>query len=395
MNPASRSRTGSRRRPSRRALQPGALPETLRVALVHKMPTPYRVPVFDMVDEQSGMDVTVVYSSRREPNRRWSLAEGRARSVYLTERLLNLGENKYVHLNWGVGRALRQIRPHVVMTNGFNVTDLLVILHAWRSGAGVVCQIDGTPDSERTLTWVHRLVRRAANRFTDAYAGPSEKSLQLFRSFGAGDGQVFWSPLAVDNAAFTAPPLEERRFDLLFSGRLTEVKNPLYAVRVAGRAAERLDRRVSLLVIGSGELEQAMRDEAERFPLLDLVFSGFLQQDELPAAYASAKVFLFPTTWDPWGLVANEAAAAGTPTIVSPEAGAADELIRDDLEGLVVPLDEGCWVDATVRLLTDEDEWGRLSSGAREHVAGYTWRAAAAGFVDAFRTAASAARGRR
>ncbi|MFD1720164.1 glycosyltransferase family 4 protein [Amnibacterium endophyticum] len=370
------------------------MPGVLRVALVHKMPTPYRVPVFDLVDDQPDADVTVVYSSQREPNRRWTVAEGRARSVYLTERLLNLGENKYVHLNWGVGRTLRGIRPHVVMTNGYNVTDLLVLLHARRTGAGVVCQIDGTPDSERTLTPVHRLVRRLAHRWTDAYAGPSEKSLELFRSFGATEHQVFWSPLAVDNTAFPAPPLEGREFDLLFSGRLTDVKNPLFAVRVAGRTAERLGRRVSLLVTGSGELEEAMREEARRFPALDVTFRGFLQQDELPSAYASAKVFLFPTTWDPWGLVANEAAAAGTPTIISPAAGAADELIRDGEGGLVLPLDEAHWVDAAVRLLRDEDEWRRLSTGSRDRVADYTWQAAADGLAAAIRAAGGAAAAR-
>lgn len=379
-NPIVRAARGARRRP-----------DVLRVALVHKMPTPYRVPVFDLLADEPGIDLTVVFSSRREPNRHWALQEGRARTVYLRERILNLGENKYVHVNWGVGRVLRRIRPHVVVTNGYNVTDLLVLLHARLTGARVVCQIDGTERSEQTLTRVHRLVRRLANRWTDAYAGPSESSLRLFGSFGARPDAVFWSPLAVDNDAFPAPPLEERPADLVFSGRLTEVKNPLFAVRVAARAAERLERRVRLVVAGSGDLEAAMREEAARHPLLDVDFRGFVQQQELPAVYASAKVFLFPTTWDPWGLVANEAAAAGTVTVVSPEAGAAGELIRDGVEGLVLPLDEAAWTDAVVRLLGDPEELQRLSAASRERVAAYSWRSAADGYLHAVEHAARAA----
>lgn len=368
---------------------PARRPRTLRVALVHKMPTPYRVPVFDLVADTPGIDLTVVYSSRREPNRKWDVAVGRARSVFLKERILDFGENKYVHVNWGVGRALSRIRPHVVVTNGFNITDLLVIAHARRTGARVVCQIDGTVESERTLTAVHRLVRRLANRWTDAYVGPSESSLQLFRGFGAAADAVFWSPLAVDNDAFARAPLEDRRFDLLFSGRLTAVKNPVLAVRVAGRAAERLGRRLRLLVLGSGDLEQQTRDEALRHPLLDVDLRGFVQQDGLPAAYASAKLFLFPTTWDPWGLVANEAAASGTPVIVSPHAGAAGELVRDGVEGRVVPLDEDRWVDAVVELLDDPDRWERLSAASAERVRRYSWRAAADGYVEAIEHAAA------
>ena len=366
-------------------------PQTLRVALVHKMPTPYRVPVFDLIAEQPGIALTVVYSSRREPNRKWDVPVGTARSVFLKERVLDLGENKYVHVNWGVGRALARIRPHVVVTNGYNVTDLLVLAYAKRTGARVVCQIDGTVESERALTFVHRLVRRLADRWTDAYVGPSDSSLRLFETFGASKDEVFWSPLAVDNAAFSGDGFESRPYDLLFSGRLTEVKNPLFAIRVAAGAAERLGRRVRLLVVGSGDLEQAMRDEAERHPQVDVEFRGFVQQAGLPALYASAKLFLFPTLWDPWGLVANEAAASGTPTVVSPHAGAAGDLIRDGQEGLVVPLDEDRWVGAVAGLLDDEAAWRRLSEGAVQHVQRYSWQAAADGYVRGIERAAQAA----
>ena len=60
------------------------------------------------------------------------------------------------------------------------------------------------------------------------------------------------------------------------------------------------------------------------------MFHGFAAQRELPDLYRSAKVFLFPTLADVWGVVANEACAAGLPVIVSPHAGVAGELVRDD-----------------------------------------------------------------
>ncbi|WP_375400960.1 glycosyltransferase family 4 protein [uncultured Amnibacterium sp.] len=352
------------------------------------MPTPYRVPVFDLIADEPGIDLTVLYSSEREPNRHWTTPQGRVRTIFLKQRIIVLGENKYIHVNWGVWRELRRIRPHVVVTNGFNITDLLVLLYAWRSGARAVCQIDGTLESERTLTGVHRLVRRIGNHLTHAYAGPSESTMRLFSTFGARPSDVFWSPLAIDNAAFRQPALTERRFDLLFSGRLTEVKNPVFAVRAAGDASRRLGRPVRLLVAGRGELEDEMRAAASAFTDLQVEFRGFVQQGELPELYGSAKLFLFPTNWDPWGVVANEAAAAGTPTIVSPHAGAAGELIRNDREGLVVPLDLDLWVEAIVGLLRDTDHWHRLSTGSAEHVRDYSWRAAAAGFVDAIDHAA-------
>ena len=40
--------------------------------------------------------------------------------------------------------------------------------------------------------------------------------------------------------------------------------------------------------------------------------AGFARQEDLPRWYGASRVFLFPTQWDPWGVVANEACAAAT-----------------------------------------------------------------------------------
>lgn len=379
--------------PGRRAAR--ARPSTLRVALVHKMPTPYRVPVFDRIADQPGIDLTVVYASEREPNRDWTRPEGRTRTVWLPERLLRFGRNRdwYVHANSGVAAALSRIRPHVVVINGYNVTDLVALVWARLHGARVVCQIDGTVASEATLSRAHRLVRRVADRAISAYIGPSESSLRLFRSFGAPASACFWAPLAIDNARFALPESTARSVDLLFSGRLTEVKNPLFAIEVAAAVADRLERAVRLRIAGSGELEQEMRGAAAREPRVDVEFDGFIQQDGLPLLYGTARVFLFPTRWDPWGVVANEAAAAGTPVVVSPHAGAAGDLIRDGEGGFVVPLELDRWTDTVAGLLEDQHRWTEVSEAARARVQRYTWDAAARGFIEAVEHAASTALG--
>jgi putative transposase len=53
---------------------------------------------------------------------------------------------------------------------------------------------------------------------------------------------------------------------------------------------------------------------------------GYFSQNELPYYYALTRVFLFPTLLDPWGVVANEACAAGVPVITCSNAGAAGDL---------------------------------------------------------------------
>jgi glycosyltransferase involved in cell wall biosynthesis len=114
-------------------------------------------------------------------------------------------------------------------------------------------------------------------------------------------------------------------------------------------------------------------------------FAGFARQDQLPQLYRSAKILLFPTQADVWGVVANEACASGLPVLVSPFAGSAGELIRDGENGFVLPLDIQQWTDAGVRLLSDADLYSSMSASGRALVQEYSFENAATGITNAIR----------
>ena len=84
------------------------------------------------------------------------------------------------------------------------------------------------------------------------------------------------------------------------------------------------------------------------------------------------------------------------PQVVSPHAGAANELVIDGVNGLVRPLRLAPWVEAASRLLEDAGRWNDMSGQARRSVDAYTYEAAAAGLRDAIlRAAAAGQAGRR
>jgi glycosyltransferase involved in cell wall biosynthesis len=187
----------------------------------------------------------------------------------------------------------------------------------------------------------------------------------------------------------------EKRFDFVFCARMVEAKNPMFALHVAQEAARRLGRKTSILFIGSGPQEEPVKLEAaQHADLVDAHFHGFAAQHELPALYRSARIFLFPTLSDVWGVVANEACAAGLPVIVSPHAGVADELVLEGKNGFICSLDAGVWSERAALLLTHPAVYQRFASYSLSLASRYTFENAAQGLVAACRHAASNGRPR-
>jgi glycosyltransferase involved in cell wall biosynthesis len=136
----------------------------------------------------------------------------------------------------------------------------------------------------------------------------------------------------------------------------------------------------------------ALREAAAGKPDVEVIFVGHAKQAELPAMYARCRLFLFPTLHDPWGVVANEASAAGTPVLVSAGAGAADDLVLDGVSGRVLRNDEEEWAAAAAALLDDRAAWSALSHGASAQSARFTADAAADGIAAAVWHAVNARR---
>ncbi len=349
----------------------------VRVALVSNAPAPYRVPALRMLAQCPDVALEVVYCAPPHIDTSLSATDHGFEPRYLGGRYVAL-DRRFLHADGRVVTLLRRLDPQVVITCGFIPTFLAAFAWARLTRRAHVVFIDGTLQSESSLSAAHRAVRRFVFAHSCAFVGASEGSSRLFAAYGVQPSRIFKAPLAIDNARFRIHPQPERTVDLLFSGRLIAHKSPLFALEVAAGVAQRLGRRVSIDFLGSGELLQELQARALALNTwVQARFLGHLAQAELPDRYARAKVFLFPTRMDTWGVVANEAAAAGLPIVVSPHAGVAGELVRDGQEGRILPLDLPTWTDAVATLLSDASQHRRMADAAQAAVSAYTFEAAA------------------
>ena len=84
-----------------------------------------------------------------------------------------------------------------------------------------------------------------------------------------------------------------------------------------------------LVLIGSGEMEQELRVLATELELNNVDFVGFVNQSRIPKYYAASDVFVLPSRHDGWGVVINQALAAGLPIITSNAVGAGLDLVEN------------------------------------------------------------------
>jgi glycosyltransferase involved in cell wall biosynthesis len=131
----------------------------------------------------------------------------------------------------------------------------------------------------------------------------------------------------------------------------------------------------TLVLAGDGVDEARYRLASDQGVLRGrVIFTGFIQQADLPRIYAASDVFVFPTLGDPHGLVVEEAMASRLPVITTMAAGDIEQRLPDGRAGFVVPTrDPGALSDRMIRLARDprlRDGMGSLGDelvGSRTH----------------------------
>lgn len=353
-----------------------------RVAFVLNQPTPYRNPVFRLMVNRNKFSYRFMYCTRREPNRSWALSNEGLDILFLGRNILSRFSG-YIHANLDVWQELSKFKPTVVLTGGYAPTYLIAVVYCLSRRVRHISCTDGDVEFERALSPLHKVVRRLVRLCTSAYVGPSDSSLELFQSWGAAPEQVFKSPLCADNNALAASAKAVKKYDFIFCGGLLEHKRPLFALEVASGVAQILGRRVRILFLGEGPQQQLIEQRAESLDDVEVTMAGFVQPEETPKWYGQSRILLFPSERDAWGLVVNEALAAGVAVMTSPFPGASRELVENRVSGFLLPLEIDVWVTEGAALLADDRRLMEMGRQGQARVENYSYSNAADGYENA------------
>ena len=155
---------------------------------------------------------------------------------------------------------------------------------------------------------------------------------------------------------------------LLCVGRVTEQKGFDTAIAAMPRVREAFPD-AELLIAGDGDARRSLVELARRLNVSDCVhMAGWVPPEDVPGLIDQATLVLMPSRWEPFGLVALEAAQRSRVCVASRVDGL-PEVVRHEQTGLLVPPDEpGEWAAAICGLLRDRERIVHLGGRARQWV---------------------------
>ncbi len=284
----------------------------------------------------------------------------------------------------GVGRALRRFGPDVIHVANPFVLGLGGIFYARRLKVPLVASYHTNVAAyarfyrlgffeNATRWWTKTLHDQAHINLCTSYATRDYLLREGIKRVG------LW-PQGVDARRFRPDRASEEWRNRLSSGHPDE-KILLYVGRLAPekgigqlRAVLREVSGARLAIVGDGPARKALEREFRGTPT---VFTGLLSGDDLAAAFASADLFLFPSTTETLGIVMIEALASGLPVIAA-RTGAAHEVVSEGAGLLYEPGSDEELVAAVRRILEDGALRASLSRGARVAVSERSWEASTA-----------------
>lgn len=335
-------------------------------------PSPYRVTLYDLLGSVLREKFSVIYCPENIDNLPWKATSLK----HVNYRLKNIHVNlifKTIVIHIGIWQKLKMIKPDVIVTGGFKIPMLTSIIFAKLCRKKHIVTTDAWEHTEKEYSFLHILIRKIVYKYGDAYLPVGVKGKNNFLRYGVDKRKIFIVPYSIDENKYK-PKNKTKMFDIMFCGQFIERKMPLFFCEVA-KGLNSIGGNIRVLILGKGPLESEIRNFFNKKGI-KYTMPGFVQQNDIIHYYQMSKVLLFPTKSDGWGVVANEACASGLPVITCDYAGAANDLIINNYNGFVLPLDVDIWINKIQLLLNNPVLYSCLSQNAMNAIKNYSTKVA-------------------
>lgn len=323
---------------------------SLKIAFIHEEPDAYRTPFYRKLKDNSELTVDIFYCRHGKPTRGTTGKNIHAGKVlpYISFKLPFFPTR--LELNPSLWNELNRNNYDLIVTGGyFPPTMLLGILWARVKNIPyiLICENNllNRPGPLRMMArnlFLPGIIKKAA-----ALLPLGREQKRYLEKYGRKSSGMFFFPNVTDNDFFTTESAKYRKrkkkikndlglsgkYTVLFVGRFSPEKGLFTLIRAHQKILEK-KKDVNLLLVGSGALKEKLRKLVKSKRTKNVKFAGGIPNKKLPRYYGISDIFVLPSTFEPWGVVVNEAMASSLPVVLSDKVGSGGDLLKEGENGL-------------------------------------------------------------
>lgn len=391
-----------------------------RIAVLNSHPIQYFAPLYRFLCRDADLEVTALYCS--DSSLRGGIDPGFGQAVSWDVDLLS----GYPSVFLGGERARKRtprgffslICPEVwaeLRDGGYDA----VLIHGYSFAAYVLgmlaARVHGIPVFIRSETHLGLSRAPLRQRMRDfilarvyrsfaAFLAIGTENRNYYLSLGVPEHKIFAVPYTVDNDRIIEAARRARqgrvglRRELgvpegscvvLYASKFMRRKHPDDVIAAVAKL-QKEGADVSLLMVGTGEMEAELRTQAASLDVKNIAFTGFVNQSRLPSLYAASDVFVLPSEDEPWGLVVNEVMCAGLPVVVAAGVGCVADLVEDGINGAVSkPGDVESLASALRRVLRNDELRRAMGEASLSRIRNWSYTECKHGLLSALEAVAA------
>lgn len=330
----------------------------------------YRIPLYKELNLMCNGNFYLIFSKQRVPVRCYE-----AINKALENNAIAISENRFIlkkrtdFANSGIAltyphglyRAIKKLKPDVIITEGFFQFSPLAILYATLYRIPIIIAYERTKHTERNCPMWRRMYRRFINVFTNGYIANGQLTKEYLISQGVREKNVFTGGMCADSeglansiAKISEKEMQAFKKELLgdmpcgvsyiIVGRMIPLKGVFHLLEGYQKHLKKHpnDR---IVLVGDGPDLPMLKEKYGNNPAI--LFVGGIDYSQIYKYYAACDVFVIATLEDNWSLVVPEAMACGLPVACSIYNGCHPELVHHDENGITFdPLNQDSIVDA-------------------------------------------------
>lgn len=314
--------------------------------VIHPALAPYRVDFFNSLNKE--FDASFYFLNENLLNQKFDQKKLK-KEVHFKCNHLNKGFNIFGRsFRFGLFSILKKEEPDMVFLPEYNVLNLTVILYriVFKKSFEIYSICDDNISVANKASVLKKIIRRIQLKYLTGVILTHQEVVNWYKQHLKPSCKLLIFPIIREDKRFykqlnNSVPIAQSyiekyrlkdRKTLLFVGRLVAVKN-LNRLIEAFKIVQIKNKDITLIIVGSGELEPQLKKMVRDFDLTEsVIFPGRFEEEELLAWYLTAGVFILPSISETFGAVINEALLAGNYVLASRLTGGS-ALLNENVNG--------------------------------------------------------------